>query len=196
VVQRVLAGSSPECIPNRVLATSSQPVSSTNWKQMIRDTMALAEYQSGNAAAALSVVQTSSDSAPKTQAPAVAQALTSAPTSRSVQMPHDRTAASAPSFAQATQPTAAANVSTAGQSVAPLTTDHLSFIVNEAIAAVTGRFKTSHREALQNQVSLRQACSRPRKSRESAGQSDGGDRERISYECAGPGLPRHLANSA
>ena len=135
MVQRVLAGSSPECIPNRVLATSSQPVSSTNWKQMIRDTMALAEYQSGNAAAALSVVQTSSDSAPKTQAPAVAQALTSAPTSRPVQVPLDRTSPSAASVAHATQPTTVASVSTTGQSVAPLTTDHLGSIVNEAIAA-------------------------------------------------------------
>ncbi len=121
----------PECIPNRILSTSVQPVGSTNWKKMIRDTMARAESASGSATAAASPAGTTRVATPAAQPPTVAYAVRAAPVSRSAQIPLARATAS---VAPAGQPPADAGVSTSGQPAGPLTTDQLRFIVNQAIA--------------------------------------------------------------
>ena len=130
----VEVGLRSDCIFNRILSTSTQPVGSTSWKKVVGNTMACAEHLSDSAVANASILRANSDASPTTQAPAVAHALTSAPVSRSVQIPLGRAALSTASIAPANQPTAVAGDSTSPQPAALLTTDQLKPIVTEAIA--------------------------------------------------------------
>ena len=123
----------PEFIPNRALATSVQPVGSANWKKMIRETMARAEYQSGNAAAATAVGTNSP--ATITQAPAVRQSVSAALASGSAQNPIRSVASTVASEVPTSQANAVPTASAVRQSSPPLMIDQLTPIINEAVAA-------------------------------------------------------------
>jgi large repetitive protein len=151
----------PLFIPNRLLATSTQPVGSAAWRKTIRDTMTRAEQQvsqvsvakvtaakststakaaanaSGHALAAASAAVAAGAKA----VPAVvAKKANSAPaaTTKTVHVtsaPKSVAPASLPAHVAPSQPSATASASVTTSVSAPLTTEALKPIVNEAIAA-------------------------------------------------------------
>ena len=133
----------PLFIPNRLLATSTQPVGSAAWRETIRNTMTRAEQQRSHAKVAPAAVAKHTGSALVAASTKVAPAAVakhaagvSAAASRPVKTKQPRrirAAASAPVHVSPSQPpTAKASPSVAAK--APLTSDELKPIVNEAIA--------------------------------------------------------------
>ena len=122
------AGLRPECIPNRVLATSSLPVGSAHWNQVMRQAVASAEQTGYQSAQPSAVVAQQPATIPQPALNAQAQAVIAAPD------------AVAPNLGSASPPTIVQNASQASVTPAQatpsatITQDTIRPIVTEAIA--------------------------------------------------------------
>ena len=122
----------PLFIPNRLLATTTQPVGSTVWRQVIRNTMVSAEQQVSHTSVASAAVTYHASSV----SVASSQAAHLTAQSSAVHVAAQSSSAARPSASvqvSASQPAPAA-APEATPEAAPLTSDALAPIVNEAIA--------------------------------------------------------------